>query len=323
MTRIDDALRQVATLPVGDGAEPALHAPSVPPPEHVRLEHYPLEEPSRVARSVTDVPAGLQTVQILDRERPGTAAAPTRGEHPLPRTGGWAAKLVTGERLPELAVEQYRRLAAAIHDLQVKQGLKTVMVTSALPEDGKTLTVVNLALTLSESYGRRVLLVDGDLRHPSLQDIFDLPPSTGLGGFLRGEADEPDIVEITRHLHVLPAGRADANPMASLTSPRMRSLLDRTAVQFDWVLVDTPPLALLPDGQLLGALIKAVVFVIGAGTTPWPVVDKAVAELGRDFVVGIVLNGAEDSAMPGMSYYRRYYGSRESAQHGRSASSGA
>ena len=79
-----------------------------------------------------------------------------------------------------MSVEQYRRLAGAVHGLQVDRGLKTLMVTSAVPNEGKTLTVTNLALTLSESYKRRVLLIDADLRRPSVHDLFRIPNTTGL-----------------------------------------------------------------------------------------------------------------------------------------------
>ena len=107
-----------------------------------------------------------------------------------PRTGGRGqlapvnaalqGKLVVSSQTSPVAVEQYRRLAATLHGIQGERGLKTLLVTSAVPQEGKSLTVANLALTLSESYKRRVLLIDADLRRPSIHGLFGLPNVTGL-----------------------------------------------------------------------------------------------------------------------------------------------
>jgi len=244
----------------------------------------------------------------------------TLRQHSRPATA-WAGKLVTNG-LSDVTVEQYRRLAAAIHDLQVQHALKTVMVTSTLPQEGKTLTATNLALTLSESYRRRVLLIDADLRHPSLDAVFGLADAAGLSEFLRSSDDGLPAVKVSERLYVLPAGLRSVSPLAALTSERMRMLLERAAGSFDWVLVDTPPVGLLPDGQLLARLIRAVIFVIGSGSTPWPAVERAVAELGRECIVGTVLNGVEEGAIAATSYYRRYGYGEDSAHSGKRAPSG-
>jgi capsular exopolysaccharide synthesis family protein len=205
-------------------------------------------------------------------------------------------------------VEQYRRLAAAVHELQIDSGLKTLMVTSALPREGKTLTVTNLALTLTESYGRRVLLIDADLRRPSIHQVFNLANVKGLGELLRSDCQELPAFEVTPRLSVLPAGRPDSNPIAGLTSDRMRELLEHSAASFDWVLVDAPPVTLLPDAQLLARLTRAVIFVIGAGSTPYAMVERAVTEVGRDSIVGTVLNRIGDQHIPATEYYGEYVG---------------
>ena len=104
--------------------------------------------------------------------------------------------MVSGQT-SHLAVEQYRRLAATLHGLQAERGLKTLMVTSTLPEEGKTLTIANLALTLSESYKRRVLLIDADLRRPSIHEVFGLPNQSGLTEGLRAESGQLSVLEVS------------------------------------------------------------------------------------------------------------------------------
>ncbi len=216
------------------------------------------------------------------------------------------ARLVTGGP-GGVPVEQYRRLAAVLHEVQLQQGLKTLTLTSALPHEGKTLTVVNLALTLSESYARRVLIIDADLRWPSVHTVLGIdnrhwpqrsaPPGGGL--------DLP-IRRVLPRLSVLPAGRPGPTPLAALTSARMGALIEECAKQFDWVLLDTPPVGLMPDAQVLARLTRAVVLVIAAGATPAAAVKRAVEELGPDAIIGTVLNRVDERQIPEAGYYVQY-----------------
>ena len=216
-----------------------------------------------------------------------------------------AARLVTG-RSGSVSLEQYRRLAAVLHDVQIGRGLKTLMITSALPAEGKTLTVVNLALTLAESYARRVLIIDADLRRPGIHSVFGVPNGVGLSDALRGEHSEPSVHHVSQRLSVLTAGRPGAAPLAGLSSPRMGALIEECAARFDWVLLDTPPVGLLPDAQLLARLTSAVVLVIGAGSTPAAAVERAVAEMGQDCIIGTVLNRVDERRIPEAAYYTQY-----------------
>ncbi|HLG59255.1 MAG TPA: CpsD/CapB family tyrosine-protein kinase [Vicinamibacterales bacterium] len=216
-------------------------------------------------------------------------------------------KLVAGASRNPVSLEQYRRLAATLHEAQVEKGLRAVVVTSSVPREGKTLTAVNLALTLSESYGRRVLLIDADLRRPSVHELLGLQNERGLADVLHSDRAEIPTVQVSPLLTVLPAGPPDQNPLAGLSSERMRILLEESTGRYDWVILDTPPLALLSDAQLLSRLTQAAVFVIRAGVTPFAVVDRAITELGREFIIGTVLNGVDQNAVPATGYYGDYY----------------
>jgi len=219
-------------------------------------------------------------------------------------------KTVVHLNVNPIAREQYRRLAATLHHVQAERGLKAILVGSALAEEGKTLTAVNIALTLSESYRRRVLLVDADLRRPTVHRAFGFDNIVGLADALAAKEERRlPIVAISPRLSVLPAGRPSADPMEALTSGRMMKILDEAANVFDWIIIDTPPVGLLPDANLLAAMLDGAIFVVAAGRTPCGVVQKAVDALGRDRILGVVLNRVEEAnAMPG-DYYYRYYGS--------------
>jgi capsular exopolysaccharide synthesis family protein len=183
------------------------------------------------------------------------------------------------------------------------------MVTSAVPREGKTLPVTNLALTLSGSYDRRVLLIDADLRRPAIHDVLLLPNASGLSDLFASERAAMRVIEAGPRLHVLPAGRPTGNPMAALTSDRMRSLLQHAETAYDWVLLDAPPVGIMPDAGLLAGITGATLFVIAAGSTPYKMIQRAIEELGRDCIVGTVLNRIEQGSIPAMDHYDTYYGS--------------
>ena len=306
MSRIDEALKRRA----GGGAAPQKSGPTGPVPADVHsiLEHYPRE---------AGAPDELHELSPIEPHRETRDPLPVQ-EVVAPRTGRETmpagpvqmkpdVKLVISKGAAPICVEQYRRLAGAVHGLQVDRGLKTMMVTSSVPNEGKTLTVTNLALTLSESYKRRVLLIDADLRRPTVHDLFRIPNTTGLAEVLRSERADVPLLRLSANLSLLPAGRPDANPMAALTSDRMRALLEQFNQDFDWVLLDAAPVGFMPDAQLLANVTGAVLFVIAAGATPYSLVQRAISELGPDCVVGTVLNRVEGRNIPATAYYDWYY----------------
>jgi capsular exopolysaccharide synthesis family protein len=218
----------------------------------------------------------------------------------------WRDRLIISPSVDPILVEEFRRLAAMLHQAQTTNGLKTVMVTSAASGDGKTLTSVNLSLVLSGSYGRRVLLIDADLRRPSIQSLSQMPDAPGLGDALKATGEQKlSIVPLTDNLVLLPAGPAQSDPMSALTSPRMHRILEEAGERFDWVIVDAPPVGPVADATLLAERIGAIIFVIRAGQTPYPAAQRAIEALGRDRILGIVLNAVPDAGGAG-NYYGEY-----------------
>lgn len=217
---------------------------------------------------------------------------------------GWVPRLVTSPNADHVLVEQFRQLAATLHQAQTANGVRVILTTSAEPSEGKSLTSINLALTLSESYKRSVLLIDADLRRPSLHDIAQVSNVSGLGETLKATGDyKLPIYRLSENLMLAPAGRPDPNPMGALTSPRMREMLAEAVTRFDWVLLDAPPIGPIADSSLLAPLSDATLLVVRAGRTHHASVQKAVDVIGRDHVLGVVLNDA--TLTPSMS--RRYY----------------
>lgn len=310
MGRVDEAMRRAAEagarrtldlIPDVDQTRSDEHDADSPAPG----EAFPSEEPARprlrTVGSIADMP--LRPQQPEQPVPPASRMLPDRLDPSLEH------KVVIDESMDPASREQYRRLATGLHAAQATSGLKVVMLVSALAGEGKTLTASNLALTFSESYQRSVLLIDGDLRRPSLHTVFNLQNSPGLSeGLVAAQDRKLPLHRVSGRLTVLTAGAATDDPMAALASERMQRLVDQARETFDWVIVDTPPIGLLSDANLLAAFADGAILVVKAGTTPSELVQRAVAAIGKDRLLGVVLNRASVPMGPGYAY-RRYYDS--------------
>ena len=305
MTRLSEALKRAAETT----ATPRATTAELPPPPTGAWQFSPVE-----TMHVPDEPSALGVAPPLqDAVTPDRApAGPTPSaftEAPVRRAFTFGAndrdKLVVGEHADGQVIEQYRHLAAAFHQAQKASGVRSVTVTSALPAEGKTLTATNLALTLSESYQRRVLLIDADLRRPRMREIFGLPVSAGLTDVLTSpRGDRLPVHHVAGNLWVLAAGRMVPDPMSLLVSPSMKQLIEDARESFDWVILDTPPIAILPDANLLSAMIDTALLVVSADSTPYPMVQRAIDAIGAQRVLGVVLNRAAKIGPTGSySYY--------------------
>lgn len=318
MSRVDEAMRRAAEL-ADDATIPTEHLNFRPDAgiddvRELAREPFPIELPEKRTPRVPSPPhIGSFATVVAEVPRPASVAPdpPKAGSLFERIDGSLAEKIVIDHNMQSTSREQYRRLAAALHHAQAARGLKVVMIASAVPGEGKTLTASNLALTLSESYKRSVLLIDGDLRRPTLHTIFRIDNSAGLSEGLMHEVERRlPVRQVSAGLAVLPAGRPNSDPMASLTSDRMRGLIDEARELFDWIIIDTPPVALLPDANLLASMVDGAVLVVKAGATPYHLVQRAIDSVGRERILGTVLNRAETAGHGnGYGYYGGYYGS--------------
>ncbi len=307
MTHVDEALRRARSAAGAEAGPPRAEdrsatpsaSPFVPPWTFEASQNDRPEDERRAANTVDEPPASVEARAARALSGVSQAAA---------------EKLVTASNIEPAPLEQYRKLAAALDDVQAEQGVRVVMVASAVAGEGKTLTAANLALTLSQSYQRTVLLVDADLRRPALHEVLAVPNVGGLGDGLRSGGSFA-IAQITPRLALLTAGPPQADPMGDLASARMRAMLDEARQHFDWVVVDTPPVTLLPDAHLLARIVDRAVLVIQAGKTALPVIARAVEVLGRTRILGVVLNRVNGSQGSYGYQYERYFRAR-SAQRG-------
>jgi protein-tyrosine kinase len=218
-----------------------------------------------------------------------------RRPHGLARDAGALNKRRIALLQPESFVaEQFRSLRARIDALATQHPLRTIGVTSATAGDGKSMAAIGLAVVSSMQVGRRVLLVDCDLRQPAVHHSLGLRPEAGLAEVLREEAkiEEAVVRAEGSQLDVLPVRSLPPNPSELLGSPRMRELFEELAGRYDRVVLDLPPALGLPDAKEVSGLCDGVVLVVRSGVTEAADVEGAVDVLGRERLIGTVLNGA-------------------------------
>jgi capsular exopolysaccharide synthesis family protein len=210
-----------------------------------------------------------------------------------------------------LVGEQFRRLRASLSLIQKQRGIKVVLVTSAGPGEGKTFAACSLAGVLAQEPGRRVLLIDADLRRPRAGKQIGMKGDPGsVQGFaevLRGEVALMDSIagSLEGDLFFLPSGKIPTNPSELLTSPVLEETLKTARSLFDWVVVDSPPVLALSDAAVMAPVCDAIVFVVQANVTPSKQAQEAVRRLGRERICGIVLNRVK--RVRSSSYYYHYY----------------
>src|SRR5206468_7010205 len=206
--------------------------------------------------------------------------------------------LVAGLAPASPAAEQHRTLRTRLGQAEGTSALRSVLITSPQKGEGKSITAANLALTMAQELQRRVVIVEADLRKPSLQHIFGLPPGPGLAEFLSGAAELKDVMKslADHHLTVIPGGRAPMNPAELLGSTAMRRLVDHLRTRFDKVILDTPPVLPLADVAVLAPLVDGILMVVRAGFTTRPAIENALRCFDSSRLIGVVLNesGMED-----------------------------
>jgi len=212
--------------------------------------------------------------------------------------------------------EEYRTLRSRLYHLREKGSLKKLLVTSALPKEGKSFTAANLAQVLVRQHGRRVLLIDADLRRPRLHQMLGTSPGPGLSEYLLGHADEFSIMQRgqVENLFFIPGGAAIENPAELIGNGRVKTLFDRLVPLFDWIVVDSPPAVPVSDASVLAKDCDGVLLVVRSNTTPADVARKARQEFPEESLVGIVLNGTSDEAVPYARYYYETYEKKESTK---------
>jgi len=189
------------------------------------------------------------------------------------------------------AAEQYRALRSRITQAENGTALRVIQITSPGKNEGKTVTALNLALTMAQEFQRRVLVVDADLRQPRVHDFLGLAPGPGLVDVLTGTARlEEALIEIPEyHLTVLRAGRPYERPAEMLGSGPMRRLIDTLRTQFDRIVIDSAP-AMVSDPGAIAPLVDSLLLVVRASSTTKPAIAHAISSLASPKLLGLVFN---------------------------------
>ncbi|MGH9497048.1 MAG: tyrosine-protein kinase family protein [Candidatus Sulfotelmatobacter sp.] len=201
--------------------------------------------------------------------------------------------------------EEFRTLRSRLYHLREKMALKTVLVTSALPKEGKSFTAANLSQVMVRQHGRRVLLIDADLRAPRLHMMLGTSAGPGLSEYLQGKSDEFSVMQrgTMENLFFIPGGTGIEDPAELVGNGRLKVFLQRVEPLFDWIIIDSPPAVPVADASLLAKDCDGVLMVVRSNSTPADVARKARMEFSDQKLIGVVLNGTKREVAP----YERYY----------------
>jgi capsular exopolysaccharide synthesis family protein len=223
---------------------------------------------------------------------------------------------MTDPRSPH--AEQYRSLRTRILHAGERRKVQAVVVTSAEPGAGKTVTALNLAWLLAQTDGVRALLIDGDLRQPCCADYLALDAAAGLSEVLAGRAtlDETLVRLDPAGLYFLPGGTPRDNCAELLSGPRFSAVLAELRRTFNFILIDAPPLGIFSDASVLINRADGALVVVRANRTRYGALERVLEPLPRERLLGVVLNGAEGEGTQNYYYQRRYYRRADEAGDG-------
>jgi len=204
-----------------------------------------------------------------------------------------------------LGTEAFRTLRSRLYQIREKLPLKKLMVTSALPKEGKSFVAANLAQVMVRQHGRRALVIDADLRSPGMHRHLGTQQSPGLSDYLLGECDEFAILQrgSMPDLFFVPAGRTVTSAPELLSNGRLKLFLQRVEPLFDWIIMDTPPVIPVADSTLVANFCDGILMVVRSNSTPFDLARRAREEFQDKLLLGVVLNGIQSEDLPQSHYY--------------------
>jgi capsular exopolysaccharide synthesis family protein len=292
MSRIFDALQRSGTEQSG-----------ITYPDIISVVTEVFEAPQQkaaVEKFVID-PAPPETSPAMDM-----AGAPALEFPSLETSIGTSSRLVFLTEPESLAAEKFRFLGVRLRQLQQSRPLKKLLVTSTIPEEGKSTVSANLAGVLARRKKQKVLLLEGDLRRPTLSEKMGLGKLAGVAEWLQSDLhtvshvyrlDEPGF-------WFMPAGTPPANPLELMQFGRLTELMSLLAAYFDWIVVDSPPLLPLADTTVWSRVTDGMLLVVREGKTEKAQLKQGVEVLKKSQLLGVVLNGGTHSNH--RNYYQRY-----------------
>jgi capsular exopolysaccharide synthesis family protein len=287
MSHIFDALQRSETEYAG--TEPSLTEPSS---FSVATELLQVAERKRrgPVRETSDLPDDSNSLEQF----------PTLPVSILP-----SSRLVSVGEEGSLGAEKFRFLAVRLRQLRQSRPLKKVLITSTIPQEGKSTVAANLACTLARRKQHKTLLLEGDLRRPTVAQKFGLGRVPGLSEWLRGETESMNIYRLDAlGLWVLPAGSAPENPLELMQSGKLAPLMEQLTAWFDWIVIDSPPVLPLADTSIWARLADGVLLVTRKSITEKEQLRRGLEALETSKLLGALVNASTDAAHS--DYYQRY-----------------
>lgn len=225
-------------------------------------------------------------------------------------------------------LEQFRSLRSHIYQARNETPLKTILVSSGMPSEGKSFVTANLAMSLARNRSNRILLIDGDLRRPSLHLLLGALNDIGLSDYLAGTAELhaimqrcsdsnangangiPDLANLT----FIPTGTLHENASELITNQRIKELISSVSAWFDWILIDSPPTLVFADAVDLARAADAVLLVVRGAQTTYEVAQRAKSSFSNSRILGVVLNDVKNPPRRESYYNYYYYGKQDPAE---------
>jgi len=260
-------------------------------------------------KTVKTEPSPAAPAKRVVPPEPEPAPAPVK---PLETFFRYDKKLVVLSAPDSLDAEHFKMLRAQILFPREGKIPRTVMVTSTFPGEGKTYVSANLAASIALGINEYVLLIDADLRDPSLHRMLGYSNKEGLNEFLTGKRQLPDLLIRTGidKLSFLSAGGPSSRPSELLSSANMKAFLTEVRDRYDdrYIIIDGTPSQVTAETSVLANFVDGIVFVVMAEKAPRAAVKRSIENLGKDKILGVVFNGYTQSYKPYAKYYKKYYG---------------
>jgi capsular exopolysaccharide synthesis family protein len=216
-----------------------------------------------------------------------------------------SSRLVSIGAEESLGAEKFRFLAVKLRQLRQSRTLKKVLITSTIPQEGKSTVAANLACTLARRKQHKTLLLEGDLRRPAVAEKFGLGRLPGLCEWLSGKTENINIYRLeSLGLWILPAGSAPQNPLELMQSGKLPPLMEQLEAWFDWIVIDSPPVLPLADASIWSRLADGILLVTRKGITEKQQLQRGIEAIERSKLLGALVNSSSNVAHS--DYYQRY-----------------
>jgi len=304
MSHIFDALQRSEAESDGSGTAPARSAAYPPATELLQAAERKMQ--LRAAGVVSGVPGNGTPANGNGRYDHATPYSFEPDQFPtLPVSILPSSRLVSVGAEESLGAEKFRFLAVKLRQLRQSRTLKKVLITSTIPQEGKSTVAANLACTLARRKQHKTLLLEGDLRRPAVAEKFGLGRLPGLCEWLSGKTENINIYRLeSLGLWILPAGSAPQNPLELMQSGKLQSLMEQLESWFDWIVIDSPPVLPLADASIWSRLADGILLVTRKGITEKQQLRRGIEAIECSKLLGALVNSSSNVAHS--DYYQRY-----------------